>query len=59
MFRLLIAVYRANPLRPHCDGAAGRHVWLCRALVKPGDCEGVLVNPESRNNRRHNASARA
>jgi aromatic ring-cleaving dioxygenase len=27
---ILIAVYRANPLRPHCGH--GRHVWLCRAL---------------------------
>ena len=26
----LIAVYRANPLRPHCR--PGRHVALCRWL---------------------------
>jgi hypothetical protein len=25
----LIAVYRANPVRPHCGHG---HVWLCRAL---------------------------
>lgn len=30
MTSLLIAVYRANPLRPHCG--PGRHVRLCRAL---------------------------
>jgi hypothetical protein len=30
MIGILIAVYRANPFRPHCG--SGRHVWLCRAL---------------------------
>jgi hypothetical protein len=27
---LLIRVYRANPLRPHCS--AVKHVWLCALL---------------------------
>lgn len=30
-----IAVYRANPLRRHCNAAAGRHVWLCSLLGLP------------------------
>lgn len=31
MLSILIAVYRANPFRPHCGGAK-EHVWLCRLL---------------------------
>lgn len=30
MLRILIAVYRANPLRPHCSET--HHVTLCRWL---------------------------
>lgn len=30
MLRTLIAIYRANPIRPHCNSAAGIHTWLCR-----------------------------
>lgn len=30
MVRLLIALYRANPYRPHCNSAAGVHTVLCR-----------------------------
>jgi len=32
---LLIAIYRANPFRPHCGG--GRHVLLCRILGFEGN----------------------
>lgn len=41
--RFMTAVYRANPVRPHCDANAGRHTWLCRAVMPrisstdPGD----------------------
>jgi hypothetical protein len=28
MLNILIAIYRINPLRPHCGG--GHHVMLCR-----------------------------
>lgn len=30
MLGVLICVYRAWPLRPHCS--AGHHVWLCHLL---------------------------
>jgi hypothetical protein len=48
MLDLLIAAYRANPLRPHCNGNV-RHVWLCRVLgfsVKDGP--GGLPLPNTR-----------
>ena len=31
MITILAAIYRANPLRPHCGG--GYHVLLCRLIV--------------------------
>jgi hypothetical protein len=34
-FIFLGRLYRANPLRPHCNVAEGRHVWLCRFLNLP------------------------
>lgn len=30
MLKMLVAVYRANPFRPHCSDT--RHVLLCRVL---------------------------
>ena len=30
MLNALIAIYRANPFRPHCNSAAGVHAWTCR-----------------------------
>jgi hypothetical protein len=41
LFVTLGRVYRANPFRPHCDAAAGRHVWLCRALGLPDPSSGT------------------
>lgn len=32
LVNFLVSAYRANPLRPHCDSANGRHAWPCRAL---------------------------
>lgn len=32
LLKLAIAMYRVNPLRPHCNAGAGRHVWLCSLL---------------------------
>lgn len=32
MLNVLIAIYRANPFRPHCSGT--RHVPLCRVLLR-------------------------
>lgn len=36
MLDILIAIYRANPFRPHCSAA--HHVWLCTFLgmQRPG-----------------------
>jgi hypothetical protein len=40
--KVAVAVYRANPFRPHCNGATGKHVWLCgvTAFMRGGrqDC---------------------
>ncbi len=33
MLNFLIAVYRANPFRPHCNGTTGKHVWLCSVMA--------------------------
>ena len=30
---LAVRLYRANPARPHCDGAAGMHVLACRLVT--------------------------
>lgn len=38
MIRTLIWLYRANPVRPHCDAAAGRHVKLCSLLMQQEHC---------------------
>lgn len=38
MIRILVVIYRANPFRPHCDAAAGRHVKLCRLLMQQEHC---------------------
>lgn len=50
MIRILCAIYRANPLRPHCGG--GHHVALCRLIVPGskvlscvGDKDGVFPGP--------------
>lgn len=48
MIAILIRIYRANPVRPHCR--AGHHVALCRLIIplisgpelKPGDYCGSL-----------------
>jgi hypothetical protein len=32
MLDLLVRVYRANPFRPHCASAEGRHAWPCRLV---------------------------
>lgn len=36
MISILIGIYRAWPLRPHCNPDAGTHVALCRALRMDG-----------------------
>jgi hypothetical protein len=33
MITLLVAIYRAWPLRPHCNSQAGVHTFLCRLIV--------------------------
>jgi hypothetical protein len=33
MINLLIAIYRANPVRPHCDSKNGIHTFLCKAIM--------------------------
>lgn len=33
LLRVMIAAYRANPVRPHCDGKAGRHTRPCRLIM--------------------------
>lgn len=32
---ILVALYRANPLRPHCDRRNAVHAWTCRSVVGP------------------------
>jgi len=48
ILRALTAVYRANPLRPHCTAA--RHVWLCTLLglngTKESPCKFELPIPD-------------
>jgi hypothetical protein len=34
MLGIAISIYRAWPLRPHCDGA--RHAWPCRVTGMRG-----------------------
>jgi len=41
MIGILAKLYRANPVRPHCDAGVGRHVWLCRALLQQEHCKMV------------------
>jgi hypothetical protein len=36
VIRALVAIYRANSLRPHCDRARGRHAWTCRLATGLG-----------------------
>lgn len=36
MISILIGIYRAWPLRPHCNPGAGTHVALCKALRLDG-----------------------
>lgn len=33
MLKLIVAIYRLNPFRPHCGG--GRHVALCLMMGFP------------------------
>jgi hypothetical protein len=34
IFQMAIRVYRANPIRPHCNGTPAGHVLLCNLLIK-------------------------
>lgn len=33
---ILTALYRRNPVRPHCDRRNGVHAWTCRFAVGIG-----------------------
>lgn len=42
MIAFMIALYRAIPVRPHCDARAGNHVWGCRTLgLAPDWCKDL------------------
>jgi len=43
MFALLVALYRANPFRPHCNSRAGLHVLPCKLYTAFG---GPKLGPE-------------
>ena len=51
MLTILIAIYRAWPLRPHCRSAIGAHAWPCRLatwVTGPRlDCRPINPDPNA------------
>ncbi len=35
LLTIAVRIYRANPVRRHCNPEAGMHVWLCSFLGLP------------------------
>lgn len=45
MLRAIVALYRANPFRPHCNSRAGIHTVLCKVYSASPLC-GPTMGPD-------------